>query len=383
MSNPLNRIELRSFIGLLLLVTLAFLWILQPFFGALFWAYALTVLLHPMQKKYLSRLGDRPNTKAIVTLLAGLVLMILPIIFIATSFTAQVTDIVKMVESGKIDPQRYVTKAESHIPQLDSWLGKVGSSVGDIQLRLIELAKTASESLPRYTVYIGQNAFSFAMNFLLMLYLAFFFLRDGSKIIDIFVDAFPMRDKTERTLIDKISEVTHATIKGNFVVACVQGGLGGVIFAILGISGPLLWGVVMVFASLLPAVGAAIIWAPVAIYLLITGSIIKGIALIVLGVGVIGLVDNFLRPMLVGRDTGLPDYLVLLSTLGGLSILGLNGFVMGPLIAALFMATWEIFMKEININQHMKSINGDSEESEAHVESQAAEPNNHQKTEID
>ena len=383
MSNPLNRIELRSFIGLLLLVTLAFLWILQPFFGALFWAYALTVLLHPMQKKYLSRLGDRPNTKAIITLLAGLILMILPIIFIATSFTAQVTDIVQMVESGKINPQHYVTKAESHIPQLDSWLSKVGSSVSDVQLRLIELAKTASESLPRYTVYIGQNAFSFAMNFLLMLYLAFFFLRDGSKIIDIFVDAFPMRDKTERTLIDKISEVTHATIKGNFVVACVQGGLGGVIFAILGISGPLLWGVVMVFASLLPAVGAAIIWAPVAIYLLVTGSIIKGIALIVLGVGVIGLVDNFLRPMLVGRDTGLPDYLVLLSTLGGLSILGLNGFVMGPLIAALFMATWEIFMKEININQQMKSISGDSLEPETQEKRQAAESNDVQQTEID
>lgn len=350
-----SSMEKKSFLGILLLVSLAFIWIMQPFFGPLFWAYALTVILYPLQNRYLGRLGEKPNTKALVTLLAGLILMILPVTFIAISFTSQITDIVKMVESGEIQPQSHFAEIKSHVPKLDTYLEKVGTSVTEIQDRAVLFAKTASESLPRYTMIVGQNAFSFAINFFLMLYLAFFFLRDGNKIIDAFVDAFPMRDKTERTLISKISEVTHATIKGNFLVACVQGGLGGIIFASLGITGPLLWGVAMVFASLLPAIGAAIVWAPVAIYLMVSGSIVKGIILVALGVGVIGLVDNFLRPMLVGRDTGLPDYLVLLSTLGGLSILGLNGFVIGPLIAALFVASWGIFTTEINIKDDFRN----------------------------
>jgi len=162
-----------------------------------------------------------------------------------------------------------------------------------------------------------------------------------------------MKDDTERTLIDKISEVTLATIKGNFVVACVQGSLGGLIFLALGIGGALIWGVVMGLASLLPAVGAALIWAPVAVYLLATGSIAKGIILIVFGVGIIGLVDNFLRPKLVGRETGLPDYLILLSTLGGLSLFGIDGFIVGPLIAALFVACWQIFSTEMFKNEEV------------------------------
>ena len=207
--------------------------------------------------------------------------------------------------------------------------------------------KLLGDAAPKYGLSIGQNIFSFTLNFFLTLYLAFFFLRDGEKIIETFIAVFPMKDETERTLINKISEVTLATIKGNFVVALVQGSLGGFIFFALGISGALIWGVVMVIASLLPAVGAALIWAPVAVYLLATGAILKGIILIVFGVGIIGLVDNFLRPQLVGRDTGLPDYIILLSTLGGLSLFGIDGFIVGPLIAALFIACWQIFSEKI------------------------------------
>ena len=147
------------------------------------------------------------------------------------------------------------------------------------------------------------------------------------------------RDK----LVTKFTTVIRATVKGNIVVAASQGALGGLIFWILGIQGPVLWGVSMAFLSLLPAVGAGLIWVPVAIYFLATGAVWQGVVLTAFGVGVIGLVDNVLRPILVGKDTKMPDYVVLISTLGGMALFGLTGFVIGPVIAALFIASWDLF----------------------------------------
>ena len=126
-------------------------------------------------------------------------------------------------------------------------------------------------------------------------------------------------------------------------MAALQGALGGLIFWILGLHAPVLWGVVMGLLALLPAIGAAVVWLPVAIYLLATGSTLQGMVLLVFGALVIGLVDNILRPLLVGQDTKMPDFIVLISTLGGLATFGLNGFVVGPVIAAMFIAAWDIF----------------------------------------
>jgi predicted PurR-regulated permease PerM len=126
-------------------------------------------------------------------------------------------------------------------------------------------------------------------------------------------------------------------------VAIAQGTLGGLAFWFLGVQGALLWAVLMAFLSLLPAVGAALIWGPVALYFLATGRIWQGLVLVFVGVFVIGLVDNILRPILVGKDTQMPDYIVLMSTIGGMALFGINGFVIGPVIAALFMAAWSLF----------------------------------------
>jgi predicted PurR-regulated permease PerM len=144
-------------------------------------------------------------------------------------------------------------------------------------------------------------------------------------------------------LYSKFTTVIRATVKGNVAVAAIQGALGGLIFYFLGIQGALLWGFMMAFLSLIPAVGAGLIWIPVAVYFLFTGAVWQGAVLIAFGVFVIGLVDNLLRPVLVGRDTKMPDYVVLISTLGGLVLFGLNGFVIGPVIAALFMSAWDLF----------------------------------------
>ncbi len=134
-------------------------------------------------------------------------------------------------------------------------------------------------------------------------------------------------------------------MKGNIAVAIVQGALGGLIFWILGIEGVLLWGALMAFLSLLPAIGAGLVWAPAAVYFAVTGQIWKCVILVAFCVGVIGLVDNLLRPILVGKDTKMPDWVVLISTLGGMALFGINGFVIGPLVAALFMASWDIFAR--------------------------------------
>lgn len=158
--------------------------------------------------------------------------------------------------------------------------------------------------------------------------------------------AVPLNDQHKRHLFRKFATVAKATVKGNIAVAAVQGILGGVIFAVLGIQGALLWGTIMAFLSLLPAIGSAMIWGPVAIYFLLTGAVWKGVILIVFCVVVIGLIDNVLRPLLVGKDTQMPDYLVLISTLGGMAVFGLNGFVIGPLIAALFISCWDLYGAE-------------------------------------
>jgi predicted PurR-regulated permease PerM len=174
----------------------------------------------------------------------------------------------------------------------------------------------------------------------------FYFLRDGPRLLEGLVRSLPLGDERERHLLGRFAEVSRATIKGTLVVGIVQGAIGGIAFALLGIAAPVLWGVVMALLSILPAVGPALVWVPTAGVLIANGEWGTGIALIVIGVFVIGLVDNLLRPILVGRDTRMPDYLIMLSTLGGLAGFGLAGIIIGPIIAAFFLSVWHMAEQE-------------------------------------
>jgi predicted PurR-regulated permease PerM len=156
----------------------------------------------------------------------------------------------------------------------------------------------------------------------------------------------PLRIAQQHALFRRFTIVIRATVKGSIVVAIVQGTLGGLIFWLLGIDGSLLWGAVMAVLSLLPAVGAGLVWLPVGVYLLATGAVWKGIALIAFGALVISTIDNVLRPILVGGQTKIPDYVVLIATLGGITIFGVNGLVIGPVIAAMFLAAWDLFSEQ-------------------------------------
>jgi predicted PurR-regulated permease PerM len=220
---------------------------------------------------------------------------------------------------------------------------RAGVDLESARSNLTSLALATGKWVASNALQIGQGTVQFLIGVTLMLYLLFFFLRDGHAVVERLVRILPLGDARERHLFNRFAEVVRATVKGTFVIAAVQGAIGGIAFALLGVRGALLWGVVMAISSLLPVVGPALVWAPAAVLLMTTDRLIEGIVLVVVGVVLVGLADNLLRPILVGRDTRMPDYLVLLATLGGLALFGISGLVIGPLIAALFITLWEMF----------------------------------------
>jgi predicted PurR-regulated permease PerM len=341
-NSPLQH---KSFIVLLVAVSLAFVWLLLPFYGAVFWGTVLAILFAPFYRRLLVALKQRRNLAALITLLLCLIVVIFPFAIITVSLIREAGLVYQLIRSGELDFGAYFLQIINALPP---WIVNILDrfelgTLAELQEQLSKAALQGSQLLAGQALYLGQNALHFVISFFIMMYLLFFLLRDGAALSARLREAIPLSPQHKRHLISKFTTVIRATVKGNIVVAVTQGTLGGVMFAILGIQGALLWGVLMAFLSLLPAVGASLIWGPVAIYFLITGAVWQGVVLIVFGVFVIGLIDNILRPILVGKDTKMPDYVVLISTLGGMVLFGLNGFVIGPLIAALFMATWDLF----------------------------------------
>jgi len=343
-----EKLEQRFFLIALAVVTGVFAFLLKPFFAPILWACIVAVLFHPAQVWLEARWGDRPNTTALVTLLACVVLVVIPVLLVLGSFLQQGLAIYQQIDTGQIRPAEYIDRIRSGFPALQALLERLDIDMTTIRQNAANAAVTASRFLAQNALAFGQGTFEFVLKLALMLYIAFFLLRDGRALVEKLVHAIPLGDERERMLLQKFAEVARATVKGNLVVAIVQGSLGGLIFWILGLPAPLLWGVVMTVLSLIPAVGAGIVWLPAAIYLYAVGEWVSATVLVLFGVLVIGLADNILRPILVGRDTKLPDWMVLLSTLGGIAMVGINGFVVGPLIAVLFVAFWQIFGREFN-----------------------------------
>ncbi|MDF2177447.1 AI-2E family transporter [Aliiglaciecola sp. CAU 1673] len=343
-----EKLEQRFFLLSLGLVTLLFAYLLQSFFGVIFWSCVIGILFYPLFAKLESAFGGRANLAALTTLLLCCVMVIVPALVILASFFAEGARLYEKLESGELDPGQYIEQFKLSFPIMQDFFARFGIDLDNLKSNVAQGAISASQMLAENAVQLGQGTMTLLLHLGVLLYISFFILRDGPQLIAILVSALPLGDEREHLLFRKFYEVTRATIKGNLVVAVMQGAMGGLIFWLLGLQSPLLWAVVMTLLSLVPVVGAALIWAPVALYLLVSGNWIDGLILIAFGAGVIGLVDNILRPVLVGRDTALPDYLVLLSTLGGFAVFGMNGFVVGPLIAALFLTFWDIFIREFN-----------------------------------
>ncbi|SNC76388.1 Predicted PurR-regulated permease PerM [Marinobacter sp. es.048] len=355
------KLETRTFLALLVGVSLAFVFLMKPFFGPIFWAVAIALIFHPVQQLLVRKLGDRPNVNALITLGICMFIVVIPVLVLVTSLVAEGVALYQQIQSGEIRPGEYIDRVNQSFPAIQAFLAQFDISFAELRDRAVSIFVGGSQFLGRQALGVGQNTFQFFLGLALMVYLAFFLLRDGHTLVELIIKALPLGDERERLLFAKFAEVTRATVKGNLLIAIIQGALGGLIFWVLGITGALLWGVVMAIVSLLPAVGAALVWVPAAIYLAAVGDVIEAVVLTAFGVVVIGLADNLLRPVLVGRDTKLPDYIVLLSTLGGIVMFGINGFVMGPLVAALFMAFWGIFIREFSEEAHRPPATVDEE----------------------
>ena len=341
-----------AFLLLLAIVTIAFGWILVPFAGAVLWGVALAILFTPLYRRLVVKMNGHRNSAALSTLTICLVIVILPLAMIGVSLVQEVALVTQNIRTGQINFAGYFQQILDATPR---WVLNLLErfNLGDMaawQARISAGAAQGSQVVASQALTIGQNTFDFVVSFFVMLYLLYFLMRDGTALSKTVRDALPLAKPHTHYLLNKFTTVIRATIKGNVAVAIAQGTLGGLAFWFLGVQGALLWAVLMAFLSLLPAVGAALIWGPVAIYFLATSHFWQGAVLIFVGVFVIGLVDNILRPILVGKDTQMPDYIVLMSTIGGMAIFGINGFVIGPVIAALFMAAWDLFAQSGDIS---------------------------------
>jgi len=340
-----NTLEDKAFLLLVGAVSLAFAWLVWPFYGAVLWGTVIAILFAPLNRQLFVLLRQRKTLAALVTVIVIVLIVILPVSLITALLVEEASGVYQRMQSGQFDEGRYVQRLLEALPGwIFSFLDHFGlADAGTLQERLRAGLLRASQILATQVINIGQNAFDFTVSLFVMLYLLFFLLRDGDALARRINDALPLHAEEKRALFRKFVIVIRATVKGSVVVAVVQGALGGLIFWILGIHAPILWAVLMTFASLLPALGAGLVWVPVGVYLLVTGAVWRGAVLIAFGILVISVVDNVLRPILVGKDTKMPDYVVLISTLGGLSIFGANGLVMGPVIAAMFFAVWDNF----------------------------------------
>lgn len=339
-------LERAFFVGLLFLVTGAFVWIVRGFLQPIFWAVALGIVFFPAHEYIQRRFVPNRSIAAAVSVVLVVVVVILPIAGVAAAVTNEATGLYQRLREGDIDLTQLYTRLQERLPNVEERLQSIGINLSQVPAQISSSATTIAQFIASRALALGQDTLRLAIYFVMMLYLLFFFLRDGRRILEGVVHALPFGDERERHLLNKFAQVSRATIKGTLVVGIAQGTIGGIAFAMLGISAPVLWGVVMALLSMIPAVGPAFVWIPAAVVLFAHDRIIAGIVLVLVGVLVIGLVDNLLRPLLVGRDTRMPDYLVLLSTLGGITGFGLAGVVIGPIIAALFLSIWEMAAEE-------------------------------------
>ncbi len=329
---------------LVVVISLMFLQMIRGFLMPVFLAAIFTGLTRPAYLRVREGLGDRENLSAVVTLLMVILVIVIPLTLFAGIVASQALHITETVapilqqQAQSPDLLAALTERFPFLERLqpyeDMLLSKVGQAAGAVGGFLLN-------SLANIT--LGTVHFFFAL--FVMLYSMFFFLKDGPEILDRILYLMPLSPESEALLVNRFSSVTRATLKGTLIIGVVQGGLAGAAFALAGIPGAAFWGTLMAVLSIIPGVGTALVWVPGAIYLFAQGSTTAGILLTLWCAVIVGTADNFLRPMLVGRDTEMSDLLILLSTLGGLVMFGAAGIIIGPIIAALFVTVWALYAK--------------------------------------
>jgi predicted PurR-regulated permease PerM len=340
----MRTFEDRVFLALVVTASLGFGWILWPFCGAILWSVVAAIVFAPLYRRLSQAMHQRHSLAAIATIMIIVTLIILPLTLVSVALAREASSVYGRVQSAELDFVRSFQHILDGLPHwMTSLLGHFDLAIlGVVQEKLSRALLEGSQFLAAQTLDISQRTFGFFVNLFVMLYLLFFLFRDENTLSKRVIDAIPLRPGRMNAIWLKFTILIRATVRGSLLVALLQGALGGLMFWLLGINAPLLWAVLTAFLSLLPAIGSGLVWVPVAVYLLATGAIWQGVVLIAFGAIVIGVVDNWLRPMLTGKGAKMPNYVVFFSTLGGIETFGINGFVIGPVTAAMFMAAWEI-----------------------------------------
>jgi len=324
-------------------VTIAMVIVLRDFLMTLLVAAILAGLVRPLFVRIARSMGDRRPAAAGITVLFTLVLIVGPLLAIGGLVVTQAADItsnVRPIVERSINSPTYLDQRLQKLPGYDAYLkpyrkliltkaGEVVNSMGSFLVSSLSDTTLGTVSL--------------IANFFIALYTMFFFLVDGPGMLKAVLEYVPLHSDEKELLADRFLSITRATIKGTLVIGLIQGTMSGLAFWALGIPNAAFWGVLMIVLSILPLIGGALIWVPACIILFATGAVTKAIILAVFCALIVGSVDNILRPWLVGRDTKMHDLVILFSTLGGLIAIGPMGFIIGPVLAGLFVTSWQIF----------------------------------------
>lgn len=346
-SPPLHPGRFRAVFLLLLVlgISLLFLQMIRTFLTALFLGAILSGLMYPAYRTLRRRFGGREGLASFAAVGLFVVLLIGPVAAFLGIVANQAVHVAQSAGpwiegmQAQLRQPGGIDELLDRVPWLDSLrpyreqllqkLGEVAGSVGGFVVNGLAGATTATVRV----VFL----------LLLMLYAMFFFLKDGRGVLHKVLYYLPLSDEDERRMLDRFVSVTRAMVKGTFLIGIVQGALAGLAFWVVGIPSAAFWGTVMAVLSIVPGIGSALVWLPAAIYLLAAGQVAGGIGLILWCGLVVGTLDNLMRPWLVGRDTRMPDLMILLGTLGGLFAFGMAGVLIGPIVAALFITVWELY----------------------------------------
>lgn len=346
---PLFIIIIPLFISLVLVIF--------PFLFSLIWAAIAAITFHPVYKFVLRKNAGRRNSSAFITFSLILMLVIIPLSLIGIIAAQEASVIYEAIQFEERDVRSYFITIHDALPSFfRNAVDKAGYGTFDVFQARISLAVEESLGLiGSQFIYIGTGALSLLAGFVLGLYVTFFLIRDGEKIMTSMKSLLPIDDDILEPLFERSVSIVRATIKGSLVVGMVQGLIGSLTFWLVGLESIILLGVLMALASLLPAIGTGLIWVPIAAWLFISGQTAEALIVVFSGFFIIGLVDNLIRPILVGRDTGIPDWIILISTLGGISTMGISGIVIGPVIVGLFLACLSLLKDILETKESLPS----------------------------
>lgn len=339
--------QLRFLLFAVVAVSLLFLWMIRAFLVPLLLAALAAALLGPVHRWIAARLGGRPVPASALTVLLTLVLVIGPLVGLLSLVVAQAVEITQEVTpwvQTQIENPDAITRLVKRIPFVDEVL--IGGLLPERE-RLLEGVGNAIQAVGGVLVdgaaAAGRMTATFFLNLFIFLYTLFFFLLGGGRILDRMLYYTPLGPEDEAVVIGRFVSVTRATLKGSLMIGGLQGLLAGVAFWAAGIQGAAFWGTIMLVLSVIPGLGAPLVWVPATLWLLGSGQVWAGALLGAWCAAVVGSVDNVLRPRLVGSDAKMSDLMILLSTLGGISLFGAAGFVLGPIVAAVFVTLWDVY----------------------------------------